>query len=70
MPQVTTKAPDVRRAVDGIAHRLTDDAVVVVLCNGMGVYDELMSQPRLTDVSFLLAATSHGTFTTQRCAIR
>lgn len=68
LPQVTTKAPDVCRAVEGVADRLTNDAVVVVLCNGMGAYDELISRPRLSDVSFLLAATSLGAFTTKRCA--
>lgn len=64
--KVTTKAPDVSRAVEGVFDRLTSNAVVVILCNGMGVYDELMSNRRLTGVSYLLAATTHGVFSTER----
>lgn len=68
--QVTTKAPDVSPALEMVVDRLTSKAVVVVLGNGMGVYDELMSNRRLAGVSYLLATTTHGVFTTARCVRR
>lgn len=64
--QVATKCGDVCCALHGVVDRLTSDAIVVLLCNGMGVHDELISTERLAGASYLLASTTHGAFTTAR----
>jgi 2-dehydropantoate 2-reductase len=38
---VTTKAYDVRAAVAGVAHMLTENCVIVLLVNGMGLLEQL-----------------------------
>lgn len=55
-------------ALAEVVDRLTEDAIVVLLCNGMGVHDEVMSNTQLAGFSYLLAVTTHGAFTTRRYA--
>jgi len=45
--QVTTKAYDVLPAVTALSSRLAPGAVVVVMCNGMGVMEKLINGPQV-----------------------
>lgn len=65
-PQITTKAPDVCNALNGVINRLEHNAVVVLLCNGIGAYEELISDERFRNISCMLAVTTNGVYTTER----
>lgn len=57
---VATKAFDVYTAVSGIAHRLDENSVVVLLINGMGLAEQLnATYPHL---NLYCATTTHGAY--------
>lgn len=57
---VATKAQDVRDAVAGIAHLISDDGVVVVLSNGLGFVEQVVADwPRL---DIYPATTTEGAY--------
>ncbi|CAM9699655.1 unnamed protein product [Discosporangium mesarthrocarpum] len=66
---VATKATDACRAVADVAERLQNDAVILLLCNGMGVYEEITSKDELSRFSYLLGATTHGVYSKGRLDI-
>ena len=55
---VTTKAWAVEPALKAVAHRLTPNSTVVLLCNGMGLAER--AAPLLGDASLILASTTAG----------
>ena len=57
---VTTKAYDVRAALEDVAHRLDPDTHIVILVNGMGFMEELRSD--FPDVQFTAATTTAGSY--------
>ena len=57
---ISTKAYDAAFAVRGIRHCLAPGAVVVVLCNGMGVQHEIAEL--LDDCSVFFAVTTNGSW--------
>tara|TARA_R110002110_G_scaffold91264_2_gene237566 strand:+ start:187030 stop:187926 length:897 start_codon:yes stop_codon:yes gene_type:complete len=58
---VTTKAYDVVTALTSIAHRLTPNAQVVLMVNGMGLAEQVRS--RLPQIQLTLATTTEGAYT-------
>ena len=57
---IVTKAFDAAAAFEGIAPALTEDAVTVLLHNGMGIHELL--RERYPDVRFALGVTTEGAF--------
>ncbi len=57
---VTTKAFDVRSAVQGIRHRLRPETVILLLVNGMGLIEEL--QQDLPENSLFAGTTTEGAY--------
>ena len=52
--------------MEDVLDRLLYNAVVVLLYNGMGAYEKLISDTRFRDISFMLAVTTNGVFATKR----
>ncbi|CAM9475082.1 unnamed protein product [Choristocarpus tenellus] len=63
---VTTKATDAFSAMTDVSERLTEDAAVVLLCNGMGVLEEMLVCENLARFPYLLGTTTHGAYTKGR----
>lgn len=60
---VTTKAPSTFRAIRALAPRLSSKSTILLLQNGMGVYEELCAKifPAPSErPHFVLASTTHG----------
>lgn len=57
---VTTKSYDTLTAVDEVCHRLTQDAVIVLLQNGMGQQQQLAE--RLPEIPIYVGTTTEGAF--------
>ena len=55
---LTTKAWAVESALQAIAHRLTPESTVVLLCNGMGLAER--ATPLIGDATLILASTTAG----------
>jgi len=55
---ITTKAWAVESALQAIAHRLTPESTVVLLCNGMGLAER--ATPLIGDATLILASTTAG----------
>ena len=55
---ITTKAWAVESALQAIAHRLTPESTVVLLCNGMGLAER--AAPLIGDAALILASTTAG----------
>lgn len=57
---VATKAPDALQAVQGIAHALADDAVILVLQNGMGAQQAVAEA--FSDYAIIAACITDGAY--------
>ncbi len=57
---VTTKSYDVDSALNEIAHRLTPEATVVILVNGMGFLKKII--PKFPNLKFTLGTTTEGAY--------
>ncbi|CAG8553910.1 6751_t:CDS:2 [Acaulospora morrowiae] len=66
---VTTKAQDVKRAFQRIFYRLSPESTIVLLTNGMGIYEELMvnffSQDEKLRPNILMGASTHLAYRTK-----
>jgi 2-dehydropantoate 2-reductase len=59
---VATKAHEAHAALLDIRHRLQDRAVVAVMCNGMGVLDEIAADTKLAGLRVLVGSSTHGSY--------
>jgi len=57
---VTTKSYDVHTALNEIAHRLTPEATVLILVNGMGFLEKIV--PKFPNLKFTLGTTTEGAY--------
>jgi 2-dehydropantoate 2-reductase len=60
---VTNKAPSVRNAIEEVRKRLDASSTIVLLQNGMGIYDRLVSEifpDPDTRPNFIIGSTTHG----------
>ena len=57
---VTTKAYDARSALAGVAHRLSEHSHVLLMTNGMGVYEEV--QEDYPQLHFYCGTTTEGAY--------
>jgi 2-dehydropantoate 2-reductase len=59
---LTTKAHEAHAALLDIRHRLQDRAVVALMCNGMGVLDEIAADSKLAGLRVLAGSSTHGSY--------
>eukprot|EP00612_Vaucheria_litorea_P007501 CAMPEP_0171470424 /NCGR_PEP_ID=MMETSP0946-20130122/147_1 /TAXON_ID=109269 /ORGANISM="Vaucheria litorea, Strain CCMP2940" /LENGTH=239 /DNA_ID=CAMNT_0011999813 /DNA_START=248 /DNA_END=967 /DNA_ORIENTATION=+ len=62
---ITTKAYDARKALDDVFPRLQQNSNVLILCNGMGVYEEVRDELHKIDAKIFLGISTHGTYKTE-----
>eukprot|EP00611_Tribonema_gayanum_P006971 TRINITY_DN16307_c0_g1_i1.p1 TRINITY_DN16307_c0_g1~~TRINITY_DN16307_c0_g1_i1.p1 ORF type:complete len:360 (+),score=53.02 TRINITY_DN16307_c0_g1_i1:74-1153(+) len=59
---VTTKAYDAHAAISAVRHRLAEGARVLVLCNGMGVHEQLTGDTEMEGLQIFMGSSTHGSF--------
>jgi 2-dehydropantoate 2-reductase len=59
---LTTKAHEAHGALLDIRHRLQDRAIVAVMCNGMGVLEEIAADSKLAGLRVVVGSSTHGSY--------